>query len=216
MSQIARLHRGVALCCLAAAAALGGFAVFPLAALAQSAAGPATIRLTVPPEAQLGQDIPLQVRLTSAAGQPIAYATVYFTSPTSFLNVSGDAVIAEGVTDAQGVATASWRATRAGGLTIQAEFRGNTKYAAFKATTLLAITGEQQLYAQEAGVPIPGLNVAPNPGLGFFAALWPRLSAWPIAAALLVVWSIYATAATLLFRIAAAGARVPGPAEAKS
>jgi hypothetical protein len=187
---------------LLAALVLAGCAALPVVAHAQSALAPTAIGIGVPPEARLGQVVTLQARLVGAGGLPVAKATVYFTSPTTFLNVTGDAVLAEGITDKDGLASATWRATRSGGLAVQAEFRGNESYAPARASAPLAVSGAQRLYVQQAGVRIPGLNAAPLP---FLAALWPALSAWPIAAALLVVWSLYATAATLLYRIAAAG-----------
>ncbi len=212
MSQTACRFQELVRYGLMALVGLAGVAALPIAAQAQTALAPTAIGIGVPPQAQLGQLIPLQARLVGVGGVPIPKATIYFTSPTTFLNVSSDAVLAEAVTDAQGLATASWRATRTGGLTIQAEFRGDDRYAPAKATAPLVVGGERQLYVQQVGVRIPGLNTAPISGLPILARLWPGLSAWPIAAALLVVWSLYATVVALLWRIAAAGRSVPAVA----
>jgi hypothetical protein len=210
MSQLAVRLRGRSARGLLVALALAGCAALPVAAQAQSALAPTAIGIGIPPTAQLGQVVALQARLVGAGSLPIAKATVSFTSPTSFLNVTSDAVIAEGVTDKDGLVSAPWRATRSGSLSVQAEFRGDGSYAPATARAPLEISGDQQLYVQQAGVRVPGLNTAPVQGISFLAALWPALSAWPIAAVLLVVWSLYATATVLLFRIAVAGLAAGG------
>ncbi|HEU5288257.1 MAG TPA: hypothetical protein VFV20_07635, partial [Candidatus Limnocylindria bacterium] len=61
------------------------------------------------------------------------------------------------------------------------------------------------------GVRVPGLNEAPRAGVvlgeanavaAMGAQLWPALSGWPIAAVLVIVWSLYAFVALLVIRVA--------------
>jgi hypothetical protein len=65
------------------------------------------------------------------------------------------------------------------------------------------------LYQQQAGVLLPGLNAPP--GQNQLAGVVPHwfLSGWPIAAVLLVVWSLYGTAAWFLGEIAVQAGKLP-------
>lgn len=167
----------------------------PLAAASQ----PTAISIGAPATAELGQQVTLQARLVNGAGQPIAKAQVIFVSPATFLGTSGDVVVASATTDKTGLATADWQVRRNGTLAVRAEFSGDDQYASSQAATQMIVSGSQQLYVQHAGVRIPGLNEAPVSAL---SGLWPRLSGWPIAAALLIVWSLYGATVFLIFRIA--------------
>lgn len=166
----------------------------PLAAASQ----PSAISIGAPATAQLGQHVTLQARLINSAGAPIAKARIVFVSPATFLGTSGDVVVASATTDKTGLATADWQVRRTGTLSIRAEFHGDDQYAPSKVAAPIVVSGSQQLYVQHAGVRIPGLNDAPVSGL---SGLWPRLSGWPIAAALLIVWSLYGVTVFLIFRI---------------
>jgi cytochrome c553 len=151
------------------------------------------------------------------AGSPIAGAPIYFTSPATFLNRSGDIVVAEAVTGADGRALAKYEAQDTGQTTIRAEFRGDPHRAPANASATVNVTGDGQQYVEHVGVGIPGLNRPPLPGTGLSApgqgtgltplvsALWPAMTGWPIALVLLLVWSLYALAVLMIFRIAAAG-----------
>ncbi|MBI4493005.1 MAG: Ig-like domain-containing protein [Chloroflexi bacterium] len=175
----------------------------PALALAQAEQEPTAISIGAPATATLGEVATLQARLVDSAGAPIAKARVSFVSPRSFLNADDDVVIAAGVTDDQGLASADWQIRTSGDVTVGAVFRGDEQHAASKASADLAVTGDRQLYIQEAGVRVPGLNTAP---VAAAAPLWPRLSGWPIALALLIVWSLYARVAVLLLRLTRQGA----------
>jgi len=177
---------------------------FALSAPLAAASQPTAISIGAPATADLGQHVVLQARLINSAGQPIVKAQVVFISPATFLGTSGDVVIASATTDKTGLATADWQVRRNGTLSIRAEFRGDDQYATSQAAAQMAVSGSQQLYVQQAGVRIPGLNAAPVPAL---SGLWPRLSGWPIAAVLLIVWSLYGVTVFLLFRIAFASRR---------
>lgn len=177
---------------------------------------PTVLALAVPADAQLGQTVEVQARLTDAAGIPIPKATVLFTAPLAFLSAESDVVLADARTDAQGIATARFEARSEGRLVIRAAFRGDERYAATAAERELAVGGDAQLYAQHVGVLLPGLNTGPvafpmlrdgTPTVGLIegsSRLWPLLSGWPIALALMIIWSFYASVVVMLFRIVAA------------
>ncbi|MBI4494035.1 MAG: hypothetical protein HY690_14695 [Chloroflexi bacterium] len=199
----------------------------PGAAFAQTTAEPTTISVALPATAELGQLVTLQARLLDGSGQPLARAAVLFTSPSSFLNVSGDAVVGRAMTDEQGLAVATFEVRSAGQIAIQAEFRGSARLAPARGEATMAV-GEaaRQLYVQQAGVRVPGLNAPPAVGplammdeasipspLAALYALWPSMSGWPIAAVLLTIWSLYVFVVALLFRVARAGGEVRAPAQ---
>ena len=183
---------------------LGGAAGLALGGQAQADSREATrITAAVPPEAGLGQLIDAQARLVDSSGAPIVKATVTFAMPLSFLEGSGDVVLAAAVTDKSGVANAEFELRSSGALTIHAAFGGNDRYAPSTASAPITITGDTQLYVQRAGVRIPGMNVAP-PAIPAAARLWPEMSGWPIALVLIVVWSLYGFVALLVARISRA------------
>lgn len=194
-----------------------------LASAGAAAAGtvPTRLELSVPPSTDLGAATDVQARLTDASGQPIARAAVRFVTRLSFLEAAGDVVLADARTDERGVATAQIELRTAGTLTIAARYDGDERYAAAAAATgVIAVRAGDQLYLEHAGVHVPILNGPPQLApvalsepaggiLSFIAHLWPFASGWPVAAALLIVWSLYAFAASLIFRIAYADR--PGP-----
>lgn len=216
----------------------------PWAALAQGEAEPTAMSISVSPTAALGERVLLQARLIDSSGAPIANAPVFFTSPTSFLNASGDVVLAHATTNKEGLAIAEYEARSAGQLTVQAAFfcgpdhpahaqhargeghHGGIHHAAAKVRAQMVVAdAPRQLYVEHAGVRIPGLNSAPALGptlmgtaptvgpLAGMSALWPTMSVWPIALALLVIWSSYAVVVLLTFQVAASAAvAATGPA----
>ncbi len=178
-------------------------AMSPQPAAAQSAAkAPTVIGISVPADAQLGQRILLQARLVDARGTGIPGVLVQFTSPATFLNTSSDMVLADATTDTHGLAAAQYEVRRTGKLTVNAVFAGNDRYAPAKTSAPLAATGDRQLYIQDAGVKIPGLNATSTQQ----TSGWPHwvLSGWPIAAVLLIVWSLYGTAVFFMSQIVGA------------
>jgi hypothetical protein len=170
----------------------------PVVASADSAGPPSAISLGAPTSATLGQRVTLQARLVDAQGAPIAQAPVRFIVPLSFLSVDGDVEVARGQTNEQGLAVATWQIRSSGILGISVEFAGDPDHGPAKASSQIVVTGNQQLYQDDPGVLVPGLSVAPIPAL---APLWPRMTPWPIVAALLIVWSLYGRVAFLLFRL---------------
>jgi hypothetical protein len=173
-------------------------AFWPVVALAQTAPAASAISLGAPTAATLGQTVTLQAHLIDAQGAPIAAVPVYFVVPLSFLNVDGDAVVAQGRTNSDGLVAAIWQVRSSGTLGISAEFRGDENHGPSAASSQMTVTGNQQLYVDDQGVLVPGLSTAPIPAL---AALWPRLTPWPIVLALVIVWSLYGRVAFLLFQL---------------
>jgi hypothetical protein len=195
-----------------AAAALATLALTALAPSAALADGPTatSIRIAVPPKAQLGDAAQVQAQLVDSAGKPVADAVVLFTASLGFLESSGDVVLADARTDKGGIATTEIDIRTEGALAVTAVFTGDAQRATSSATATIDVTGTAQLYAQGAGVKLPGLNTVPTaPGTNAalvdgLASLWPRLSGWPVALVLMIVWSLYASVVVTLFRITAA------------
>jgi hypothetical protein len=160
----------------------------------------------------------VQAVLADAQGHPISKATIFFTAPASFLKETGNVVLAEAFTNADGQAVALFVDDFSGSITLTAEFRGDTQYAASNASVVLAAAGEQQVYVEHVGVDVPGFNVPPVLGpssaalqsprtgmAGFIQSLWPAMNGWPIAAVLFIVWSTYLFAVRFVFRVARLG-----------
>jgi hypothetical protein len=187
----------------------------PNAARAQNQQEQTQISIGAPAQSNTGERLTVQAMLVDSRGNPISKATVYFTTQADFLHTSGDVVLAQAVTNNKGQAVAQFTDNFTGKITLQAEFRGDSQYAPSNATTLIAMAGQDQVYAEHVGVDIPGFNVPPKTApmasvqlSGFNAwrfidQLWPAMNAWPIAAALIVVWSMYLLAVRFMFRIAA-------------
>ncbi len=204
------------------AMAIGLLAVAPRAALAQTALQATQIVIGAPAQSNPGAPITVQALLTDSQGHPISKAVIYFTTQESFLHGNGDVVLAQAMTSGNGQAVAQFLDDFSGTITLQAEFRGDAQYAPSDATTPVATVGEQQVYAEHVGVDIPGLTVppvsapmasigSPQDGiLGFIASLWPAMNGWPLAAILLLVWSMYLLAVRFVLRVAALGSEPEG------
>lgn len=177
---------------------------------------PTSLVVAVPAQVPLGATVEVRARLNDATGAPIARERVRFTAPLAFLQGSSEVTLADARTGADGVAVATFEARTAGDLEVSAVFDGDARYAPSSAKGRLAVSGDHQLLAQDAGVRLPGLNAGPAEipalrGGGTEVALvegtsrlWPFLSGWPIALVIMVIWSLYASVALILFRIVAA------------
>lgn len=176
----------------------------------------AAVSIAVPREAEIGQTVEVQARVTDAAGIPITRALVLFVARVPFLSAESDAVLADARTDESGIATAQFEARSEGTLLIRAVFEGDQRYDEAIAESKLAVVGHTQLFTEQVGVRLPGLNAGPaalpmfrdgTPVVGLIqgtSRLWPLVSGWPIALALMIVWSLYGSVVLLLFRITAA------------
>jgi hypothetical protein len=203
---------GAALLTIAVAAV--ALLALPGAARAQSPGLPTAIAVAAPSSAQLGQAVTVKAKLVDGAGNVFPNARVDFTSPETFLNNTGDMVVASALTDDQGVATAQFQARRSGPLTVKAVFRGDGGYAPSEASAELTVSGSSQLYTQEVIPSVPGINASPIGSFGTASNTRWLLTGWPIAGVLIVVWSSYASAVFFMSRIAAATGEGPDLAEA--
>ncbi len=201
---------------LIGAALLGFLVVTPCIAHAQAALEPTQIEIGAPAQWNLGGSITVQAVLADSQGRPISKEIIYFTTPASFLGDQSDVVVAQAMTNSKGQAVAEFVADTSGPIAVSAEFRGNAQYAPSNATIQPDVAGEQQVYVDHVGVDLPGFNVppvsAPRAGIqssqgiaGFIQSLWPAMNGWPVAAVLLLVWSMYLFAVTFVFRVAALG-----------
>lgn len=208
-------------------ALLIGFLVFaPQAARAQSQLEPTQIVVGAPSQATLGQPLTVQAVLADSKGHPISKAMIYFRVPTTFLGDTNDMVVGQATTNGKGQASAQIVVDFSGPITLKAEFQGDTQYASSNATTQISMTGEGQVYNDHIGVDIPGFNVPPVVGgpraslqsrtgvVGFIQSLWPAMNGWPVAAVLLIVWSMYLLAVRFVFRVAALGNEIGDSASA--
>ena len=196
---------------------LGLLALGSRVARAQSPLEPTQIAIGAPAESNLGTPLTVQALLTDSQGHPIAKAPVFFATQETFLHATGDVILAQAITNGNGQAVAEIKDDFPGTITLQAEFRGDAHYAPSQATTPIVSTGSQQVYAEHVGVDVPGLNVPPvrapmasvqsSPGgiWGFVASLWPAMNGWPVAAILLLVWSMYLLAVRSVVRVAVLG-----------
>ena len=165
----------------------------------------------------------VQAILGDSRGRPISKEVIYFTTQAKFLNGKGNVVLTQAVTNSSGQPVALFSDSFSGAFALSAEFRGDGQYAPASATVQLGGAPDRQEYAEHVGVDLPGFNVppagipmasaqSPQGGLdGFIQRLWPAMNGWPVAAVLLLVWSMYFIAVTFVFRVAAAGGE-PGEA----
>ena len=191
-------------------AILGLVASLPLLAghLQASAAGqePSTLAVAAPATVTVGQKVTVQARLTGTAG-PIVKATVVFVVPTSLLNTSADMAVGQGVTDGEGLATATFQARVTGDLQVKAVFSGDNTYAASTATSAMSVGGSNQLYVPDIGIRLRGVTSSPI-GQDSTVSHW-LLSGWPIGALLVVIWSTYGAAVFFMSRISADASNGP-------
>jgi hypothetical protein len=201
---------------VAVALSLPGFA--PWTVRAQSALQPTQIVVGATAQPDPGSPITVQAVLADSQGHPISKAVIYFTAPASFLKTTGDIVLAQAVTNADGQAVAQFANDFSGTITLRAEFRGDAQYAPSNATVQAGAAAAGQVYVEHVGVDIPGFNVPPVVGgpraslqspqsgiAGFVQSLWPAMNGWPLAAVLLIVWSMYLFAVTFVYRVAKSG-----------
>ena len=168
-------------------------------------------------QAKLGEMLTVQAVLADSQGHPVSKAVIYFTTETKFMSRSGDVVLAQAMTNGNGQAVAQFVNDFSGTFTVNAKFPGDDQYAASNATIQIDTTGKGQVYVEHIGVDIPGFNVppvsapaasiqSPQQGIGrFIQNLWPAMNGWPVAAVLLLVWSMYFVAVRFVFRVAALG-----------
>jgi hypothetical protein len=199
------------------AMALSFLAFAPRTVRAQAPLQPTQIIIGAPATPNLGELVTVQAVLADGQGHPISKARIYFTTQAKFLGDKGNVVLAEALTNASGQAVAKFTDDFSAGIAMQAEFRGDSQYAASNATVQLGAAGQAQVYSEHVGVDLPGFNVPPiaapvaaiqssQPGFAqFVEGLWPAMNGWPVAAVLLLVWSMYLLTVTYVVRLARMG-----------
>ncbi len=207
-----RIARGLII-----AMALCAMAFATRTARAQAALQPTQIMIGADGAPDASGFMTVQALLADDQGHPISKETIYFTTQAKFLSDKSDVVLAQAVTNANGQAVARFADDFSGSIALSAEFRGDAQYAASNATVQVGGAAGGQAYEDHIGVDLPGLNVppvgapmaavqGPQRGLdGFIQSLWPMMNGWPVAAVLLLVWSMYFFAVTFVFRVAASG-----------
>ena len=192
------------------------FAMTPGIVNAQGMQEPTQIVVGAPTQSKLGETLTVQAVLADSKGHPISKAVIYFTTETTFLGKKSDVVLAQAVTNGSGQAVAHFSNNFSEAFGLRAEFPGDNRYVASNATIQVATSGNGQVYVEHVGVDIPGFNVPPvaapvasiqtQPGIAqFIQSLWPAMNGWPVAAVLLLVWSMYLMAVRFVFRVAVLG-----------
>lgn len=157
------------------------------------------VRVDTPAQALVGQPVQLQAHLTNDSGQPVSGATVAFYTQATFLGVTGDQEIARAVTDANGLAVATYEPRDAGVRDIRVDYALPGDATAEHVTATVTADGApRQFIRQTAGVQIPGLN------------------SWLIIAVVSIVWTILFGVGVTVVRVAHAGGAVVGAAQAPS
>ena len=164
-------------------------ALFSLSSVAQGAGPEPGITIQAPAQGTLGQAVPVESTLLAPDGSPVVGAAIQFFSPASFMSTSGEVFLGQAVTNSAGLAVFQYDPRTAENVEIVARFAGNTEYGPAESSATLSVQGSTQLYQEEAGIQVPGLNV------------------WLIVAILGTVWSVYLMVIVLVTRIAREGAR---------
>jgi hypothetical protein len=179
-------------------------------ARAQAPQQPTQIEVGAPAQADLGKLMTAQAVLADSQGHPISGAQIYFTTEATFLGVTKDVVMAQGLTNENGQAVAHFPIDSTGTFNLRAEFRGDEQYAPSTATTQVQIIGDGQVYSDHFGAQPSGITATQaGASAAAFQSLspWNRalrsaLSGWPVGIALLLVWSMYLVAMGYVFHIA--------------
>ena len=161
---------------------------------------PSTIAVSAPATVTAGQNVTVQARLTGASG-PIVKAKVDFVVPTGFLKTSSDMAVGTGITDGQGLASATFQARMTGDLQVKAVFAGDNTFAPSTSAAPMSVGGSKQLYVPDIGIRLRGLNSSPI-GQDSTVSHW-LLSGWPIGALLVLIWATYGAAVYFMSRISA-------------
>ena len=149
------------------------------------------VHVSEPTAALVGQPSELDAALTSAdTGAPVAGVSVTFYAHATFGRVDGFMEIGRAVTNSAGVATISYVPRESGTHDIRVDYTGSAGSAVEQATASVAVDGaapQPQMYVQNAGIQIPGLN------------------SWLIMGLLTVVWGTLLFIGVTIIRIARAG-----------
>jgi hypothetical protein len=159
-----------------------------------AAADHVTVTLSLPDQPVIGQ--PAHVRgefHTVETGAPITGMTVVLHEQATIGGVTGDADIAQAVTDANGVATLTYTLNVPGDHELHVRYTNGDAAPEDASVSVTVPAAAQQLYQSTAGVDVPGLNV------------------WLLMAVVATVWAILLTVAYRVFRIAYSWRSTPEP-----
>lgn len=180
---------------LALALVISSAALRPRPALADQHLEPTRLTVESADEATLGDTVTVTASLTTAAGRPVAGATVTVLTPAVWgEEIKGEIELGAARTDAAGVARVSFQARRSGDTGLIARFAGDERLAPAGATRTVHVTGDRQLYTPE----LPAVSARVS-----------RLAPWAISIALATVWSLYFVVARLVRQIARAADLTP-------
>lgn len=168
---------------VAAAAPAPGVPLF-----AASAKATAKLDVSVPSQADLGQDVEIQAHLADDKGAPVARAHITFESPASWgTDFKGTMVLGTAVTDSNGLAVLRTRVTRSGPVAVTARFAGSAALSAANGSAQVNVLGSSQLYLPQVGVRAPGLGP------------------WILLLVIAILYGLYLLVAVRIFSIARSG-----------
>ncbi len=150
-----------------------------------AAAHHVTVNLSVTQQPAIGQQAQVRGEFHSVPdGAPIVGMTVILLEQVTAFQVTGDAELAQAVTDANGVATLTYNLAVAGDHELHVRYTNGDAAPEDASVTVTVPAATQQLYQSTAGVSIPGLNV------------------WLLMAVIATVWTVLLTVAARVFNIA--------------
>ncbi len=150
-----------------------------------AAADHVTVTLSLPDQPAIGQTAHVHGEFYShPGGAPIVGMTVVLHEQATIGGVTGDADLAQAVTDANGVATLTYSLNVPGDHEIHVRYTNGDAAPEDASVSVTVPAAAQQLYQSTSGVDIPGLNV------------------WFLMAVVATVWTILLTVAARVFNIA--------------
>lgn len=106
-------------------------------AAAEAAGIPTALTMTAPSAVDLGEELVVEARLTTADGHPVAGVPLTLRQ----VGAVGERTMAEATTDAGGAASFVHREYTVAALTLKVAFAGNTSYGPSQAEVTVAIAG---------------------------------------------------------------------------
>jgi hypothetical protein len=165
-----------------------GVALAAFSLVGSAGASHVKVDLLVPDQPVIGQPMQVQADFhTEGKVAPIAGLTVAFHEAVTIGGVTGDVDLGSAVTDANGVASLTYRPRTAGSHEIHVRYAYQGGDAEDAAASFSVPPAGEQLYHSTAGVSIPGL------------------SSWALMALVAVVWVILLSVAVRVIAIAQAG-----------
>lgn len=150
------------------------------------------LEMRVPKEAELGDDVRLEARLTGPDGAPMADEPITFLSEAQWgEEFQGEMVVGVARTDADGVAVLVLSMRRSGDVSFHAELAADAEHPGVEAGEVtLEVEGTAQLITPRIGLRVPGLGV------------------WVLMALVAGLWGLYLLTAAHLVRVVRAGPAV--------